>query len=60
MATKDAGKRQKKLNVINIRVDDAMLAELRELAEIEGRPLANYVVQALRLHLAERRKNAAG
>jgi hypothetical protein len=55
MATKDEKKR---LNPVNIRLDDDMLTELRALAEEENRPLANYIVTVLKLHLAEKRKQA--
>jgi predicted DNA-binding protein len=49
MATKDDKKR---LNPVNIRLDDEMLSELRVLAEEENRPLANYIVTVLKQHLA--------
>jgi hypothetical protein len=56
MATKDEKKR---LNPVNIRLDDDMLVELRALAEEENRPLANYIVTVLKQHLAEKRKQAS-
>jgi predicted DNA-binding protein len=56
MATKDDKKR---LNPVNIRLDDEMLSELRVLAEEENRPLANYIVTVLKQHLAEKRKQAS-
>jgi predicted transcriptional regulator len=47
---------KKRLNVVAIRVDDEMLAELRELAEKQHRPLANFIVAVLKDHLAVQKK----
>jgi predicted DNA-binding protein len=41
----------KRLNVTNIRLDDELKADLRKLAEGQGRPMANYIVQMLREHV---------
>lgn len=41
----------KRLNVTNIRLDDELKADLRKLAEAQGRPMANYIVQMLREHV---------
>ena len=56
MPTKNVKTTSKKLNVINIRVDDQMLADLKELAEEQARPLSNLVVYAVRVYLAEEKK----
>ena len=56
MPTKNRKTASKKLNVINIRVDDQMLADLKELAEEQARPLSNLVVYAVRVYLAEEKK----
>jgi predicted transcriptional regulator len=47
-----------RLNVVAIRLDDAMLNELKTLAEREDRPLANLCVRLIREAL-EARKDAS-
>ena len=42
-----------------IRVDDTMLAELREIAERESRPMANLVVALVKEALEARRGKQA-
>ncbi len=42
----------KRLNVVNLRLDDRLKADLKKLAEAEGRPMANYAVHVLREHVA--------
>jgi hypothetical protein len=55
MATKDEKKREeKRLHPVNIRLDHATLEKLRELAASDGRPVANYVANLIRLHIAEK------
>jgi predicted transcriptional regulator len=49
---------KKRLNVVAIRLDDAMLNELKTLAEREDRPLANLCVRLIREAL-EARKDAS-
>lgn len=46
----------KRLNVINIRLDDDLKAELKKLADEEDRPLANYLVRVLREHVARAKR----
>jgi hypothetical protein len=48
-------KKPKRLHPVGIRLDDAMLQELREVAAVADRPLANLIVAALREWLASRR-----
>jgi predicted transcriptional regulator len=57
MATKTpscSSKKRKRLNPISIRLDDEMLATLRQIAEDEHRPMANLIVAALKEWLAGR------
>jgi predicted transcriptional regulator len=46
----------KRLKVTNIRLDDELKAELQQLADKDGRPLANYIVHALRRHVEQQKK----
>jgi predicted transcriptional regulator len=50
-------RKPKRLNVTNIRLDDELKTELKKLADEADRPLANYIVRALRQHVAERKKD---
>jgi predicted DNA-binding protein len=45
----------KRLNVMNIRLDDELKDGLKELADHDDRPLATYIVRILRRHLEEER-----
>lgn len=50
----------KRLHTLNIRLDDATLTELREIAAVESRSLSNLVQKALRDWLAWRRAASDG
>ena len=50
----------KKLNLINVRVDDETRDELRRLAAKAHRPLSNYVAAVLLDHIAAERAKPAG
>ena len=52
MATNDDKKR---LHPVNIRLDWEMREELRMLAKLENRPVANYIVTVLKEHLSAKR-----
>jgi hypothetical protein len=49
----------KKLHPVNVRMDDAMLAELRGIAAAENRSISNLIVTVLRDWLAARRAGGA-
>jgi predicted DNA-binding protein len=49
----------KRLNVMNIRLDDELKDGLKELADQDDRPLATYIVRILRRHLEEERAKKA-
>ena len=49
----------KRLQITNIRLDDELKAELKKLADKADRPLANYIVHALRQHVEQQAKAAA-
>jgi predicted transcriptional regulator len=48
----------KRLNVINIRLDDELKAALRAMADKEDRPLANFIVRVLRHYVEQEQKKA--
>lgn len=48
---------EKRLNVVNIRLDDELKAALKALADKSDRPMANYIVHVLREHVAAQEKN---
>ena len=48
----------KRLNVINIRLDDELKASLRAMADKEDRPLANFIVRVLRHYVEQEQKKA--
>lgn len=57
MSTKNAKQPPKKrLNVVNIRLSDDDLDELKALAEAQARPLANYINFLIKQHLDAVRK----
>jgi predicted transcriptional regulator len=49
----------KRLNVINIRLDDELKGALKDMADKEERPLANFIVRVLRLYVEEQGKKSA-
>jgi predicted transcriptional regulator len=56
MATKrDKARPKKRLHSMAIRLDDEMRDQLRQIADEQGRPLANLMVFALREWLADYR-----
>jgi hypothetical protein len=56
MAKHPPAQASKRLHPMAIRLDDEMLAELREIARNETRPVANLCVQLLKEAIAERRR----
>jgi predicted transcriptional regulator len=48
-------RRQKKLHVLSLRVDDTTLQELQEAADEENRPVSNLIATILRQWQMERR-----
>ena len=49
--------KEKRLVILSVRVDDALAAAMRELAEADDRPLSNYVERLLRKHAVEQGKD---
>jgi len=49
------GRRQKKLHVLSVRVDDPTLEDLQEAADEENRPVSNLIATILRQWQMERR-----
>jgi predicted transcriptional regulator len=46
----------KKLNPVNVRLDDEMREELKKIAQAENRTLSNLIVTVLREYLERRTK----
>lgn len=53
-------KNPKKLHTLNVRVSDETLAELRDIAAVENRPVANLLSTLLLEALKARRERAGG
>jgi hypothetical protein len=49
--------KEKRDVILSIRVDDALAAAVRQLAEADSRPVSNYVELLLRRHVEERGVN---
>ena len=52
-------KREKKLTVLSIRVDDTLAHAIKELALEDERPVSTYLERIIRQHAAERGKHVA-
>jgi hypothetical protein len=45
--------REKRLVILSVRVDDALAAAVKQLAEADSRPVSNYIEVWLRKHVTE-------
>ena len=48
--------KEKQLVILSVRVDDALAAAIKDLAEADDRPLSNYIERLLRKHAVEQGK----
>jgi|KBSSwiStaDraftv2_1062776.scaffolds.fasta_scaffold749273_2 hypothetical protein len=45
--------KEKKLVILSVRVDDALAAAVKQLADADSRPVSNYIEVLLRKHVTE-------